>query len=239
MQIYFAKKFLSFFDYFHQKKIFKYLKKCLGENIDIVIDVGAHRAETINKLNDFFNIKKIIAFEPSKENFKYLKKITNNKFKNTEIYNLGCGNENKKTKLKYAFESSSSTISEINLDSKYFKLKKKLFLGLNNKKLFTNEEIEIIKLDDFLVKQRIEEIELLKIDTEGYEFEVVKGSINKLQNIKIIYFEHHYDDMVKKNYTFRDINSFLISNNFKQIFKIKMPFRKTFEYIYINEKFNK
>ena len=85
---------------------------------------------------------------------------------------------------------------------------------------------------------RINEIELLKIDTEGYEFEVVKGLANKLQNIKIIYFEHHYDDMVKKKYTFRDINSFLINNNFKQIFKIKMPFRKTFEYIYINKKIN-
>jgi len=238
MQIYFAKKFLDFFDYFYQKKIFKYLKKFLGENINIAIDVGAHRGETINKLNNFFKIKKIIAFEPSKENFKYLEKIKDNKYQNIEIYNLGCGNENKKTNLKFAFESSSSTISEINLNSKYFKLKKKLFLGLTNKKLFTNEEIEIIKLDDFLDSHRINEIELLKIDTEGYEFEVVKGLANKLQNIKIIYFEHHYDDMVKKKYTFRDINSFLINNNFKQIFKIKMPFRKTFEYIYINEKIN-
>ena len=238
MQIYFAKKFLDFFDYFYQKKIFKYLKKFLGENINIAIDVGAHRGETINKFNNFFKIKKIIAFEPSRENFKYLEKIKDNKYQNIEIYNLGCGNENKKTNLKFAFESSSSTISEINLNSKYFKLKKKLFLGLANKKLFSDEEIEIIKLDDFLDSHKIKEIELLKIDTEGYEFEVVKGLANKLQIIKIIYFEHHYDDMVKKKYTFRDINSFLINKNFKQIFKIKMPFRKTFEYIYINEKIN-
>ena len=45
-------------------------------------------------------------------------------------------------------------------------------------------------------------------------------------------FEHHYDNMIKKDYTFRDINKLLIKNNFKKIYKLKMPFRKTFEYIY-------
>ena len=51
-------------------------------------------------------------------------------------------------------------------------------------------------------------------------------------------FEHHYDDMLKKQYTFSDIHNLLKNNNFTNIFKIKMPFRKTFEYIYINKKFN-
>ena len=44
-------------------------------------------------------------------------------------------------------------------------------------------------------------------------------------------FEHHYDNMIKKNYTFSDINSLLVKNNFQLIYKSKMPFRKTFEYI--------
>ena len=38
-----------------------------------------------------------------------------------------------------------------------------------------------------------------------------------------------------KGYKFKDINDFLLQNNFKQIFKIKMPLRKTFEYIYKNK----
>ena len=38
--------------------------------------------------------------------------------------------------------------------------------------------------------------------------------------------------MIKKNYTFTDINNFLRINNFTQIYKAKMPFRKTFAYIY-------
>ena len=78
----------------------------------------------------------------------------------------------------------------------------------------------------------------MKIDTEGYEFKVLIGLKDKLQKVKIVLFEHHYDDMLKKGYTFSDINALLVKNNFKQIYKIKMPFRKTFEYIYINKKFN-
>ena len=49
-------------------------------------------------------------------------------------------------------------------------------------------------------------------------------------------FEHHYDDMIKKNYKFHDINTLLVKNNFTQIYKSRMPFRKTFEYIYLNQK---
>jgi len=47
-------------------------------------------------------------------------------------------------------------------------------------------------------------------------------------------FEHHYDDMLDKGYSFGDIKDLLNENNFIQIFKSKMPFRKTFEYVYIN-----
>ena len=47
------------------------------------------------------------------------------------------------------------------------------------------------------------------------------------------FLEHHYNDMIVKNYKFRDINNLLRVNNFIQIYKYKMPFRKTFEYIYV------
>ena len=46
------------------------------------------------------------------------------------------------------------------------------------------------------------------MDTEGHELEILKGSKKNLKNIKTIIFEHHYDNMLKKNYTFSDINLF-------------------------------
>ena len=93
----------------------------------------------------------------------------------------------------------------------------------------------MILLEDYLVEKNINKIDLLKIDTEGYEYETLLGLRNKLKNVKLILFEHHYDNMILKNYKFRDIHKILIDDNFLQILKIKMPLRKSFEYIYENK----
>jgi hypothetical protein len=38
--------------------------------------------------------------------------------------------------------------------------------------------------------------------------------------------------MIKKNYKFSEMHDFLINNGFFRVFKIKMPLRKSFDYIY-------
>ena len=45
--------------------------------------------------------------------------------------------------------------------------------------------------------------------------------------------------MIIKNYNFKDIHKLLIDNGFKKIFKVKMPFRKSFDYIYQKKNFIK
>ena len=60
---------------------------------------------------------------------------------------------------------------------------------------------------------------MLKMDTEGYELSVLKGVEINHHKIKFIYFEHHYDDMIKKNYKFSDINQFSLNMDLKN-FKI-------------------
>ena len=81
-------------------------------------------------------------------------------------------------------------------------------------------------------QNEISKIDFLKIDTEGYEYKVLLGLEKNISNVSLIMFEHHYHNMLIKNYTFGNIHDLLIKNNFKQIYKYKMAFRKTFEYIY-------
>ena len=229
---------LSFFDFFDKKKILNFLKEKNLNNFDIVFDIGAHKGETINLFIKNFRVNKIYSFEASPINFKILKK-KNIKYKRVQIIleNIAIGSKNGIAQLKQVQESSSSTLSHINLDSNYFKKKKKILNFFSNKEYFHNIEVEIKTLNEYLDQNLIKFIDFLKIDTEGYEFEVLLGLNDKLKNVKIILFEHHFDDMLKKNYTFRDINSLLIQNSFRQIYKSKMPFRKTFEYIYINTQY--
>ena len=128
--------------------------------------------------------------------------------------------------MKHIIESSSSTIRDLNVNSKYFK--KKFFFLKNsvNQNLFKEIKVKQIPLSKYVDENRIENIDFIKIDTEGYELEVLKGAKEILYKAKYILFEHHYDDMIVKNYFFSDIHNFLQENNFKKLYKCKMPFRK-------------
>ena len=230
---------ISIFDYFYQKKIINFLKN-QKFIIDVIIDVGAHKGETIILFLKNFKPSKIISFEASPKNFSKLNKKINKirqKFPKTKIVieNKGLGEFKKFHEFKQVNESSSSTFAKINFDSNYYK-KKKFYLGIKeNKDYFKTQTIEVISLASYLNDINIDRIDILKIDTEGYEYEILKGLDNKFSKIKLIFFEHHYENMISKSYTFTDINRLLVSNNFQMIFKSKMPFRKTFEYIYINK----
>ena len=231
--------FLNFFDYFQQKKIIKLINSKFSKPI-IVFDVGAHYGETIRLFSKKLKIDKIYSFEASPQNFQVLKRrITKNLLDKVEIYNLGLGDKSSKSYINQTIESSSSTINEINQDSKY--LKKKLqILNIKNKDVFYHKiPIQISTIDLFIEKHHIKNIDLLKIDTEGFEFNILKGALKYIQRINLIYFEHHYDDMIIKNYKFGDIHDLLKDKGFKMIKKSKMKFRKSFEYVYENQKKSK
>jgi len=228
---------ISFFDYWNKKKIINFFRHKFKNNISILIDVGAHHGETIKLFNKEFNIKSIISFEPSKRNYYQLLKKNKN-LKNLKTFNLALGENNKTTDFNEHFESQSSTISEINQNSEYYK-RKIFFLNPLKKK---NKKINITKikmnrLENILKELKIKEVDILKIDTEGYDYKVIKGLGESIKFVKYIYFEHHFHDMLIKKYNLSDVNSYLYDYNFIKVFKSKMKFRKTFEYIYFNRSY--
>ena len=239
---FFILNILNFFDYFYQKKFIRFLKKKNITKFNIFLDIGAHRGESINLYASNFDINKIYSFEPNPISFKILSKNLykmKNKFNKTElvIENFALGSKNEKIFIKNISESSSSTIRELNTNSKYFKKKFFFLRKSNNQKLFKEIEVKQILLSEYIEEKNIKNIDFIKIDTEGYELEVLKGAKDILFKTKYVLFEHHYDDMIIKNYFFSDIHRFLKENNFQKLHKSKMPFRKTFEYIYVNQSY--
>ena len=239
MKLILARKVLKLFDYISQRKITNFLKFIFKKNLNTVLDVGAHHGETILNLINNFNIKKIYAFEASNINFLQLEKRLKNIVTKAHIVlvNNGVGEKERFQNIKQTEESSSSTYSDINENSTYFKRKK--FFLYNKKKYFINKKTRLITLNNFFDENKLKNVDYLKIDTEGYEFFVLKGFNKYIKNVKVIHFEHHYDNMLIKKYKFSDIHNLLINNNFYNSFKIKMFFRKSFEYIYLNNYFFK
>ncbi len=232
MMKFFVLKTLMFFDFFYKRKILIRLKKLLDNKEKVIFDVGAHNGESILFFNKNFNLSKIYTFEPLKTNFLKLKINTKKIAKKIVYFNCALGERKESRIIKEMLETSSSTLNDINEKSKYFK-KKKFFLGLKEKKkIFIEKKVSIDKAKNIIKKFKIDKIDLLKIDTEGYELNVIKGFGKNINVVKVVIFEHHYDLMITKNYTFRDINKYLVNQGFNLKYKFKMPFRKTFEYIY-------
>ena len=230
---------IKIIDFFYQKKKYSFLKKTISKKVDVFIDVGAHHGDTITEFLAIFSIRKIYAFEPSKKNFDKLKeKIKKINKKNSieiDIYPLGVGEKNDVLELNEITDGVSNTFNNLNTNSKYFK-KKKIITTIFGIKKFINKKVltKIIPLKEFMIQKKINQVDIIKIDTEGFEYRTLLGLEDYIKKIKFILFEHHYDNMLIKDYKYTDIHKLLDDNGFEKIFKTKMPFRKSFDYIYKN-----
>ena len=144
----------------------KYIKKD-----SIFFDIGANEG--------FFSVfasKKIITgkiycFEPQKNLLKIIEKnLLKNNFKNFFLLDFGIGESEYFTNLN-VFQDTNTGASSI--------LKKHF---LNTKKT----KIKIKSLDHFVSEERLyDQIDLVKIDIEGYEIQAIKGMENLLKEKKI------------------------------------------------------
>ena len=206
--------------YYHQKKIFKFLKDF---DIKIILDVGAHKGEFLQSIKKIINFEKIYSFEPQKKIYRKLNifSIENKIF----CFNFALGNNNEIRNLKINKKTSTSTFSDINNLSLWYKIKS-FILKFSTKSSFIDEEkVNVIKLDDFCDDYKISNIDLLKIDTEGHEKQVLEGALNliKEKKIKYILLEFHLSNMYS-NYSVNDLENFLDNYNFKLLKKYKFPF---------------
>ena len=240
MHLNLSEKIFSFFHRFiekkyHLKKLSNILKDITLYKYPTVFDVGSNEGESIDFFLNLFDNPKIYSFEPETKSYqKLLNKYGKNKAIN--LFKFAFGNKKEELKLKINVKSSTSTLSKINTKSKYYYLKS-LILNRSKNNIFLGEEkVKIKKIDDFFYQKRIKTIHILKIDTEGFEFSVIKGAKKALKKTKIIIIEFQLNDMYL-NYNPKKIDDFLINNNFTLVTALKFPFMPYEDRIYINKKY--
>lgn len=213
----FIENFINFIDrVYHQKRILNFLQKY---SIKTIIDVGSHKGEFISYVLKIPSISAIYAFEPQKNIFNILK---NKYIKNKKVhpYCLALDSLSRSKKIKINKLTMTSTLSNLNDSSFYFKFKSIL---LNQKNSIINEyKIKTKTLDQFFKNIKLSKDILLKIDTEGYEFNVLKGSLKNIKNFKYILIENQFSNMYKYS-KFSNCEKILKRYNFKLIKNFIFP----------------
>jgi len=127
-----------------------------------------------------------------------------------------------KKKIYISNLTSTSTLSEFNYKSKYLRFKNFLISADKNSK---NSSLVLQKTVDQVFKNISLKKSFLKIDVEGYEYSVLKGSEKKIKEVPFVLVEHQFFNQYKNN--FNQVKSFLIKNNFQVIKNFYFP---TFHY---------
>jgi FkbM family methyltransferase len=141
--------------------------RVIAGKINVIFDVGC-RSDT-----EFTMFKgEVHYFDPVSDFIEKLK-TQHNVNKQSYFNNFGLGNENK--------------------DLYYYPLYQSFYDRINSCGVSNDSEkivLHIKRAKDYIIEKKVENIDFLKIDTEGYEFDVLLGFENFLENVKMIQFEY-------------------------------------------------
>jgi len=169
-----------------------FIKK-ISHDLSFCIDIGAN----IGKYTELLlkeTAAKVIAFEPLPDAYLDLKKLELNNLNRLKVFNQAIGEKNEFLELNYASSKSEKASFSDNLEKLSF------YDFHNNKKM----KIKILTLDTFIEENLDDfnqtEIDLIKIDTEGFELEVIKGATKTIKKMspKYIQLEFNWHQLFKK-----------------------------------------
>jgi len=161
-----------------------------------IFEIGANLAQDADYLREYFCLDdcNIFVFEAHPELYHEIKRI--HKF---NAYNYAVYNEEKEiefniTPLKRHADTGSSSI----------------FVGDG-----TRIKVNAIRMDNFMQKNGITDIDVLKIDVEGGTFHVLEGFGNKIGNVKCIQLEAEHS--IFGNVQYEKISEFLLDAGFELV----------------------
>ena len=204
-----------------EKEILKILK---NEKKLVIFDVGCYRGVFTKTMLNLVKKRKykFYLFDINKNVKKYIASLL--KLRNIYYNEIALSNKNGIANYYYNsfFESAGSSLSSIVKNDAKWNFSRKLIFKIlfQSSKDFIKYQVSTITLDNFIKKNEIQSIDVLKIDIEGSEYELLKGAKATLKNnkVKIILVEiigkkNLYDKKEKK------ILNFLKKRNYTLIKK--------------------
>lgn len=177
------------------------ISRRLTKSDPIIFDVGANTGQSISKFKKYFPKSKIYAFEPSEKAYKELE-VLSRKYEDVSTYQMALGEKVEKRRI---FENTSSDMNSF------------LEMGRHGSGQVIGESIvNVLTIDQFCIDKKIPSIQLLKIDAQGFDYQVIKGAKETIlaNKIQLLYFEIIFSEMYKGVPRFSEVYDFLIDNGF-------------------------
>ena len=191
-------------------------KSLITKSDPVILDVGANKGQSITRYKKLFQNPIIHSFEPNIDEVNILKqKYINDK--NLYLNNVAVGD--KKGNLEFNINARSGHSSFKNLIPNTTWIKKRSNSIKIDDKNYTTKKVnaEIITLDDYVNEKNLTNIDILKIDTQGFEDKVLLGAQNLLKNnkIKLIQLVLIFSEIYENPLNIYDVEKTLIPNNYK------------------------
>lgn len=162
-----------------------------------VLDVGAHRGEFAAWVHDLLPQARIECFEPVQESYAALLDALA-RIPNSRAHRVAMGAAGGKTRMRRnLFTPSSSILPMARLHQEQFP---------HTAGAPLDEEIEMSTLDSVLADRRPAAPYLLKIDTQGYEAEVIRGATATLQDTALVIVEASFFELYEGQPLFPDLH---------------------------------
>jgi len=178
-------------------------KKILDQNKLTFVDIGASiqiipRWKRIHKDNLNY-----ILFEPNKKEIKKLK-LNKKYYSKYKIYESALSN--KKQNINLNITKGIYQTSVLKPDMKFLNQ----FRNADRYQITNKIKIKANRLDSFKIK----DVDFIKIDTQGYNYEILEGSIKTLKDTLGVETEVEFTKLYTNQKLFGDVNKILIKNNF-------------------------
>lgn len=163
----------------------------------VIFDVGANVGQSILAFRERFSSPIIHAFEPGSSAFESMKTRTQG-MSDVHLNHCALGSQHEH---KVLIENSKSVLNSLLPPGK----------EAPAGEVVGKTEVEVESLDNYCSRAGITHIDVLKSDTQGFELEVLKGSLNMLRQHKIhlLYLEMHFGDSYEGMPKFEDVYLFL------------------------------
>ena len=146
----------------------------------------------------------IHAFEPLERHVREFR-VNTEGIERVHLHPVALGESKGNVPMKHASFSDASSLLEIGPQmAQHFHIRKT-----------GEEDVTIERLDEYVLRMRLPEPDLIKLDVQGYELQVLRGGLDCLKKARGVITEVSFIEYYPKQCMFEDVVAFLATSRYR------------------------